>query len=83
MREISLTLRIIGWVGALSIVLAYGLLTSGLVQSDDVIYNVMNLIGGGLLGYRVYVDRNWANLFLELFFSAIAVFALVRIFWAG
>ena len=81
MPNINLFHRIIGWAGALSIVIAYLLLTLDLLDSDDVSYNLLNLAGGLLLGYRVYLDRNWANLFLEFFFSAVAVYALYRIFF--
>lgn len=80
-NNITIWHRIIGWAGALSIVIAYLLLTLDVLDPDNVFYNLLNLAGGLLLGYRVYLDRNWANLFLEFFFSAVAVLALYRIFF--
>lgn len=79
MPTISRFHRIIGWLGALSIVLAYLSLTMDWLSSDELPYNLLNLAGGVMLGYRVYLDRNWANLFLELFFIAVALLALAKI----
>ena len=79
MKQVSSLQSFIGWVGALSIVMAYFTLTMDWLSSDDIAYNMLNLAGGALLGYRVYLDRNWANLFLELFFISVALFALAQI----
>ena len=71
--------NLLGWTGALSLVVAYALLTFDVFGSDTLAYNLFNLYGGLALGYRVYLDRNWANLTLEVFFVSVALFALARI----
>lgn len=73
--------KMIGWIGAFLIVLAYFLLTFEFVVSHDILYNMMNLIGAALMGYRVWVDRNYSNLVLELVFIAIALVALAKAFF--
>ncbi len=71
---------IIGWFGAVLVVCAYALLTLTHLTQTSIIYNLMNLIGGLFLGYRVWVDRNYSNVFLEVIFVGIALYALLRSF---
>lgn len=73
--------KIIGWIGAFLIVLAYFLLTFEFVISHDILYNMLNLIGASLMAYRVWVDRNFSNLALEIVFITIALFALAKVFF--
>lgn len=70
----------IGWIGAFSVVSAYTLLTFEFAVPDSVLYNGLNLIGGLFLGYRVWVDRNYSNVFLEVVFVSVALYALAKIF---
>ncbi len=69
----------IGWIGALSVVTAYALLTFELTNPKEVLYNTLNLVGGVCLCYRVWIDRNYSNVFLEIVFIAVAVYALAKI----
>lgn len=73
--------QVIGWVGAFLIVLAYLLLTLEVIVAKDIAYNMMNLVGGGLIAYRVWVDRNYSNLFLEIVFVTVAIIALAKAFY--
>lgn len=68
----------IGWVGSISLVAAYALLTFELVEQKGLVFNSMQLIGGLALGYRVWLDRNWSNFALEVFFVLVAVYAVVN-----
>lgn len=65
--------NVIGWSAAFIIVLAYGLLSFEVVQSNDYSYNIMNLFGGIGLAYRVYLDRNYSNFVLEIIFIMVAL----------
>ena len=76
--SISIFDRMVGWAGAALIVLAYLLLTLELLNPTSAPYNLMNLCGGLFLAYRVFLDRNWSNLALNLFFAAVGVLALVK-----
>jgi hypothetical protein len=40
----------------------------------------MNLIAAVLLAIRVWVNKNWSNLFLEFFWGAIAVVSIIKFF---
>jgi len=72
--------KVIGWIGAFLIVLAYFLLTFEFVIAQDILYNMMNLLGASLMAYRVWIDRNFSNLALEIVFIIIALFALAKVF---
>jgi len=71
--------QIIGWTSAFIIVLAYFLLSINHVKSDSIEYNLMNLLGGMGLAYRVYLDKNYSNFVLELIFIGIAVFKVITV----
>lgn len=78
--RITVFQQIIGWIGAISLVSAYALLTFELVEQKGLVFNGMQFIGGVSLAYRVYLDKNWSNLALEFFFISVAIYALVSAF---
>ena len=41
----SLWIDVIGWIGVISLLLAYALVSARKVQGDSIIYHLMNLIG--------------------------------------
>lgn len=67
----------IGWISAFFIVTAYFLLSIEIVEPDGFYYNILNLTGGIGLAYRVWVDKNYSNLFLEIIFISIAIKSLI------
>jgi branched-subunit amino acid transport protein AzlD len=75
------TITIIGWVGTFVLFTAYALNSLGFIESTGPIYGFSNLIAATLLGIRVYADRNWSNLALEIFFGTIAIITIVRYFF--
>lgn len=68
--------NLIGWCSAFLIVSAYYFLSVGLLNHDAKIYNLMNLVGGIGLAYRVWLDRNYSNFILEIIFVLIALKSL-------
>ena len=70
-------INLIGWAGAFFILIAYFSLSFELVHSKDIAFNIINLIGGLLLAYRVWVDKNYSNLILEIAFILIALKSLI------
>jgi len=74
-------IQIIGWLGTIILFTAYALNTWGYIESTGPIYGFSNLIAALFLGIRVYVDRNWSNLILEVFFGVIAISSLVKYFF--
>lgn len=79
MKKISPFLVVLGWLGTICIMTAYALNSFGVIPSEGFWYAGMNLIGSMMLGIRVYYDRNWANLSLEVFFWLVALISLIRL----
>jgi hypothetical protein len=77
----SKTITTIGWVGTVILFTAYAANAWGFIQSTGTIYSIANLFAALLLGIRVYVDKNWSNLVLEIFFGIVAIISLIRLFF--
>ncbi len=72
--------NIIGWGGAFIFLLTYFLAAQEIVLPTEILFHILNLIGASLLAIRVYIDRNYSNLFLELCFIVIAIYYIVKFF---
>jgi len=68
----------IGWIGAFLVVLAYLLMTLDVLNNKSVVYNAINLIAGVMLGYRVWLDKNYSNFALEVVFIFLAILNLIK-----
>lgn len=75
------TVKIIGWMGTLLLIITYALNTFGFIDSTGISYAVMNIFAALFLGLRVYVDKNWSNLFLEFFWIGVALLSLIHSFF--
>jgi len=71
-------IKAIGWLGTLLLIGTYALNSFGLIKSDTIFYPLLNLIAASALAIRVYADRNYSNLVLEVFWGFIAIIAIVR-----
>jgi len=79
-NDLDLWLEIIGWIGSLVILLAYGLNSYQRIRSDSLTFSLLNLIGGlFLMIYTIYKDA-FANTFVNLVWVIIALIALGRFF---
>ena len=76
---LSVTIEIIGWVAALLILGAYGLLTAGRLVASDPAYQWMNVVGA--LGFVLNSGSNGAipSASLNVIWMAIGVAALCKI----
>lgn len=79
-KELDLLIEIIGWIGSIEILLAYGLNSYQKIKSDSVLFSLLNLTGGScLIIYSIYKDA-FANIFINLVWVVIALIALGRFF---
>jgi hypothetical protein len=58
----------------------YMLNVFGIVTADSLYYLIPNLLAGILLGLRVYADKNYSNVFLEIFWIIVILIAIIRYF---
>lgn len=77
----SKVIVIIGWFGTIILFGAYTLNAWGFIDPTGLIYSISNLVAATLLGIRVFVDKNWSNVVLEIFFGIVAIVSLIRFFF--
>lgn len=79
-KNIDLVIEIIGWVGSIEILLAYGLNSYQKIKSNSLAFSLLNLTGGlFLMIYTIYKDA-FANTFVNLVWVIIAVIALGKFY---
>lgn len=72
-------MHVIGTGGAILVLLAYFLVSSGKVNSASVAFQVINLVGAGLLTTYALLLQGWSLVFLNGVWAIIALVALLRI----
>jgi hypothetical protein len=77
--KINLSLiDIIGWVGALEVILAYLLVSLHIVNGKSLKFQLLNLTGAGLLiAYSLYKGAD-ASAFLNIIWAGIALYSIIK-----
>lgn len=71
---------IIGWIGAITFVVAYLLLSIHALSANKSLYHILNILGGICLVINsVYLDDT-PNLFVNLVWVAIASYSIYKIY---
>ena len=75
----KLAIEIAGWIAAVLILTAYGLLSAGKLTGKSVAYQVMNIVGA--IGFVINTGYNGAipSAVLNVIWVGIGVWALVKI----
>jgi hypothetical protein len=76
--QIFLTLA--GWTGAISAVVAYGLVTMKRISPDSLTFQGLNIVGAGLLSVSASVHSAWPSAVVNVIWVAIGIYA-VRALW--
>ena len=80
-RDADLFMEVVGWIGSIGILLAYGLNSYQKIRSDSVAFILLNLAGGLLLIAYTFYKEAFANTFLNLVWVIIAVTALGKLLY--
>lgn len=76
----ALWIEIVGWIGSIEILLAYGFNSYQKIKSNSLTFLLLNLTGGLLLTlYTVYKEA-FANTFINLVWVLVAVISLLRLY---
>lgn len=76
--QIFLTLA--GWTGAISAVVAYGLVTMKRISPDSLTFQGLNIVGAGLLSVSASVHSAWPSAVVNVIWVGIGIYA-VRALW--
>ncbi|HEU4629134.1 MAG TPA: hypothetical protein VFS08_05290 [Gemmatimonadaceae bacterium] len=69
--------QLVSVAGALMILAAYAAYQRGRLGREDVSYNLLNVVGSGLLTWVAVVDRRWGFIMLEGIWALLSVPPLV------
>jgi MFS superfamily sulfate permease-like transporter len=78
-RDIDLWVEVIGWVGSVEILLAYGLNIYGKIRSNSVAFSLLNLTGGLLLIVYTMYKEAFPSAFINLIWVIIALISLGKL----
>ena len=70
--------QILSLVGALLVLLAYGLINAGRLRATDLAYVAMNFFGSALLTWVAVVDRRLGFIILEAAWALMSLLPLLR-----
>lgn len=76
----KLIIDILGWIGSIAVIAAYGLNSYQKIKSDSYLFLSLNLLGGIFLIIYSYYYTAYANTFINVVWVIIAVPALIRLF---
>ena len=77
--NLELLYEILGWLGSLMIVVAYGLVSFKKIDTESLLYQWLNVLGAiGLIVITAYREA-WPSTFLNVVWLFIGVPALVKI----
>ena len=75
----SQLIETVGWVGAFLILVAYFLNSGGIVDSDNIWYQLMNLVGAIGLLVISYFEKAYQPVLVNVVWMGISIVALVNI----
>lgn len=76
----EMLIDILGWVGSVEVILAYGLNISNRLKSNSLTYILLNLTGGIFLIIYSFYYSAFANTFINVVWVVVAVGAIVQYF---
>lgn len=75
----KLFIEILGWIGSIEVLIAYGLNSYQKLRSDSIAFYLLNLTGGLLLIiYSIYKEA-FPNAFINVVWVVIALIAIIRL----
>lgn len=73
-------IKTIGWLGSVILMFTYLLNVLDIISSQSLVYLIFNLLAAFFLGVRVLKDKNYSNVFLEIFWAIVAMIGIIRYF---
>jgi hypothetical protein len=75
----SILIEVVGWAGALLIITAYTLLSSGRLQGRSIPYQLLNFVGSACFVVNGACNGAWPSAGLNFLYMGIGAVMLVRL----
>ena len=75
--EHNLVIDVTGWVGAAALLAAYGLVSAKKLEGNSIRYQLLNLLGGGLLILNSFYYGAYPSVGVNVVWIAIAILTLL------
>jgi len=76
----KLLIDITGWAGSVSVLIAYGLLSTHKLTANSKLYQFLNIFGSACLIVNTIFYSAYPSTFVNIVWLIIAIFALINIF---
>jgi len=76
---LNLFIDILGWIGSISVIAAYGLNVYQKIKSDSLLFCILNISGGIFLIIYTAHKEAYATTFINVVWVIIAVPAIVKV----
>lgn len=74
----QLIIDIVGWIGAIALLLAYGAVSRGMTQGTSFRYQIVNAIGSGCLLLNSAYYRAFPSSFVNIVWIGIAIVTMIK-----
>ncbi len=75
---LNILMEVVGWIGAILILTAYGMLTAGKLDGRSPAYQVMNVVGAAGFIANSSWNGAWPSAILNVIWVGIGAVALIR-----
>lgn len=69
---------IIGWIGAVEVIAAYGLNSNGQLTADNPVFQLLNLSGAIFLIANTWYNKAYPSMVINIIWTVIAIVALIK-----
>ncbi|HZY82109.1 MAG TPA: hypothetical protein VFE50_21440 [Cyclobacteriaceae bacterium] len=76
----KLFVEVLGWIGAVEVIIAYALNSNGKMKSDSVTFQLLNLTGAIFLIINTWYNAAYPSMVINVIWTVIAIAALGRIY---
>ena len=72
-------IQVVGWVGAILVLLAFYLVSNNKISSQSLYYQLMNFFGSVFVGINVFYLAAWPSLGIQVVWGTIAFLAIGKL----
>jgi len=76
--SLEVTVDVLGWLGALILIAAYGVVSYGWASGRSRVYQALNVLGSALLVVNTAWHRAWPSSAVNILWAVIGIGALIR-----